>query len=173
MATASESNLEEVLKKRGLTFGARISPAQIDALIAASEVQYYVFPGTTVTVCCLRLPNGYCIVGKASAIALENFNAEMGRVIALDDARREIWALEAYLLKQRLADGWDPRQSDPDAELTDMWRSLVEDVGINQANHLWPGLDPRRGGAGYHRGDALKPPPGEKAELTTIPGRGQ
>jgi len=32
---------------------------------------------------------------------------------------------------------------------TRMWRDLVTDRGIDQANREWPGLDPERGGPGY------------------------
>jgi hypothetical protein len=39
---------------------------------------------------------------RSSAASLENFDAEIGRRIARQNAREKIWALEGYLLKQVL-----------------------------------------------------------------------
>jgi hypothetical protein len=66
--------------------------------------QYYVFPGTTLTVCCLTLLNGFTVTGESAAASPENFDVEIGRKIARDNARGQIWAFEGYLL-QRLYRG--------------------------------------------------------------------
>lgn len=78
----------------------RLNPAHIDATIASEA--YYVFPGTTLTVCALTLRNGFQVVGVSGTASPENFDAELGKKIAREDARNEIWALEGYLLKSRL-----------------------------------------------------------------------
>lgn len=65
--------------------------------------QFYIFPGTTMTVCCLTLKNGYNVVGTSAAASPENFDKSIGERIARDNARNQIWALEWYLLKSKLA----------------------------------------------------------------------
>ena len=47
--------------------------------------------------------NGFHVVGESAAASPENFDAEIGRKIARDNARNKIWALEGYLLRSRLA----------------------------------------------------------------------
>jgi hypothetical protein len=69
---------------------------------AIIKEQYHVFPGTTVTVCCLTLRNGYAVTGTSACAAAENFDGELGRGLAYADAKRQIWALEAYLLCEAL-----------------------------------------------------------------------
>jgi hypothetical protein len=62
-----------------------------------------VFPNTTLTVCALTLKNGFHVVGESAAASPENFDQEIGRKIARDNARSKIWALEGYLLRSKLA----------------------------------------------------------------------
>lgn len=83
----------------------RLRPADIDAAIASED--YHVFDGKT-TVCCLTLNNGAHVLGKSWVISRENFDAEIGRRVARDDARSQVWQLEGYLLTQRLAETPDP-----------------------------------------------------------------
>ena len=54
--------------------------------------------------CCLTLQNGFTVTGESACASPENFDAELGRKIARDNARNKIWALEGYLLKQRLSE---------------------------------------------------------------------
>lgn len=77
-----------------------ITTAQIDATIV--DEKYHVFPGTTVTVCCLILANGQGVVGESACVSPARFNKELGRRYAREDAKRQIWKLEGYLLRQRL-----------------------------------------------------------------------
>ena len=60
------------------------------------------FPGTTLTVCCLTLANGSVVTGQAAAASPANFDSVIGRKIARADAREKIWPLEGYLLRERL-----------------------------------------------------------------------
>ena len=46
--------------------------------------------------------NNYVVVGKSAAVSMANFDEELGRKIAFADAREQIWALEGYLLKDKL-----------------------------------------------------------------------
>ena len=96
----NESQIESEIKAKGLT-APRITPEKIDEVIA--EEAYHRFAGTTLTVCCLTLVNGYCVVGESAAASPENFDAELGRKIARKDARNKIWSLEGYRLRSELS----------------------------------------------------------------------
>ena len=48
------------------------------------------------------LRNGYSTIGESAAVSLANFDKEIGRKIARENARDKIWALEGYLLKEKL-----------------------------------------------------------------------
>jgi len=96
----SEEQIETEIQAKGLN-APRLSPAKIDAVIVGED--YHVFPGTALTVCCLKLRNGFTVTGESSAVSLANFDAELGRKISRQHARDKVWALEGYLLKERLA----------------------------------------------------------------------
>ena len=98
----SEKDIEAEIKAKGMT-AARITPEKVDACICTEA--YYVFPGTTLTVCCLTLANGYQVVGESACASPENFNPDLGRKIARENARRQIWALEGYRLRSEMAAG--------------------------------------------------------------------
>lgn len=93
-----ETHEQEIVRK-GLT-APRLTPAAIEMTILTE--QYHVFPGTQLTVCCLTLRNGFNAVGESACASPENFDAELGRRIARENAKQKIWALEGYLLKERL-----------------------------------------------------------------------
>ncbi len=95
----SEELIEREIIEKGLV-APRLAPENIDQVIVGED--YHVFPGTTVTVCLLKLRNGYSVVGKSACVSQENFNEELGRKIAREDARDKIWALEGYLLADKL-----------------------------------------------------------------------
>jgi hypothetical protein len=100
MTPHSEQEIEQEIKNKGLN-APRLTPQHIDAQIAGEA--YHVFPGTTMTVCALTLRNGYLVIGESAAASPENFDEEIGRKIARDNARNKIWALEGYLLRSNLA----------------------------------------------------------------------
>lgn len=81
----------------------RLTLGDINATIVSED--YYQFPGTTVTVCLLRLKNGFSVTGESAAISVENFSADIGRAIARTNAREKIWVLEGYRLKQEISVG--------------------------------------------------------------------
>jgi hypothetical protein len=43
------------------------------------------------------------VTGESAAASPENFDEQIGRKIARDNARNKIWALEGYLLRSKLA----------------------------------------------------------------------
>lgn len=62
-------------------------------------------PLDLLTFCVLVLKNGFTVTGESACASPENFNAEVGRKIARENALAKIWPLEGYLLRQRLAEG--------------------------------------------------------------------
>ena len=92
----TEHEIEQEIVNKGLTNGPRLTPQLIDALIQAEH--YWTVPNSTSVVCALTLVNGYTVIGKAGCVSPENFSEGMGRKIARDDARNQIWALEGYAL---------------------------------------------------------------------------
>lgn len=100
MANHDEAAIEAEIQEKGLN-APRLNPTHIDAQIASEA--YYVFPGTTLMVCCLVLQNGFCVTGESAAASPENFDAAIGRKISRDNARSKIWAFEGYLLRSKLA----------------------------------------------------------------------
>lgn len=96
----NESEVEAEIQAKNLN-APRLTPALIDEQIVSEA--FHVFPGTTLTVCALTLRNGFQVVGESAAASPANFDAEIGRKIARDNARNKIWALEGYLLRSKLA----------------------------------------------------------------------
>jgi len=96
----NEAEVEAEIQAKGLN-APRLNPAMIDATIVGED--YHVFPDTTMTVCALKLRNGFIVIGESAAASPENFNAELGRKIARDNARNKIWALEGYALRNKLS----------------------------------------------------------------------
>lgn len=94
-----EAALEAEIQAKGLN-APRLSPALIDAQIAKED--FYVFPGTTLTVCAMTLKNGFIVTGESAAASPENFDELIGRKIARDNARNKIWAFEGYALRNAL-----------------------------------------------------------------------
>lgn len=67
------------------------------------NTQFHFFEGTTATVCCLTLENGFSVIGESACVYPEDFTKEKGRKYSFDDAVNKAWAHEAYLLKSRLS----------------------------------------------------------------------
>jgi hypothetical protein len=114
----NEQKIENDIQQKGLT-APRLTPAEIDAVIVG---EYYftaddgvlgerlpiVLPCyrhpvlSQLTFCVLVLRNGFTVTGESACVSPENFDPEIGRKIAYENARNKIWQLEGYLLRQRL-----------------------------------------------------------------------
>lgn len=97
----SEQEIEKQIQAKGLTKGPRVTPEQIDAVIRGAD--FWRVPGTTTTVCALHLANGFVVVGHSACASPVNFDEQEGRKIAQIHARSQIWALEGYALRERIA----------------------------------------------------------------------
>lgn len=107
-------DIEKEIKDAGLN-APRVTTQRIEEVIAA-ETYFTAADGATasgepfhdalslLTFCVLTLENGFTVTGESACASPENFNAEIGRNIARENAVNKIWMLEGYLLKQKLSE---------------------------------------------------------------------
>lgn len=102
---------EEMIQQRGL-MAPRVTPVQIEELMAKVEYSFATVPNTTTTVCTATLwltsDDSFTLAVEYSACASpENFDPEIGEKIARENAenasRKLLWLLEGYKLKCRLS----------------------------------------------------------------------
>lgn len=60
-------------------------------------------PLSLLSLCILVMKNGFTVIGKSAPASPENFNAELGRKFAYEDAIRQLWPLAGYALREKLA----------------------------------------------------------------------
>lgn len=113
--------IEREIQAKGKT-AARITPADLQANIVATTyftaAQGFAHPDAIMgsetpdtdisglgllTFCVLVLRNGFTVTGESACASPENFDAEIGRRIARENAVQKIWPLMGYELKSRLA----------------------------------------------------------------------
>ena len=117
----SDNEIEQEIQAKGLT-APRITPADIEANIA-SEHYFTAEQGafaafnppsgadtvptalSLLTFCVLVLRNGFTVTGESACASPENFDAELGRKIARQNAVAKIWPLMGYELRSQLAKG--------------------------------------------------------------------
>lgn len=102
----SDEKIEEMIQEKGLN-APRVTPQGIQDKIKAREfVVFHTHSGSVLRWCVLTMENGFTITGKPSAsVSPENDDHEVGEQVAYENALREVWALEGYLLKQQLWEG--------------------------------------------------------------------
>ncbi len=92
MAKRDRQSLQEMFLAEGKTNF--VTTENVDASIV--DVAYHHFHGTTVTVCCITLQNGFTVVGKSACVNPDNFDEDLGQQLALDDATQQIYSLLAF-----------------------------------------------------------------------------
>lgn len=116
----TDATIEQEIQVKGLT-APRITPADLEANID-SEHYFSALDGVDghfrggyqaqgvanakalglLTFCVLVLKNGFTVTGESACASPENFDAELGRKIARQNAVSKVWPLMGYELKQRL-----------------------------------------------------------------------
>jgi hypothetical protein len=104
--------------------GERISVADIEAAIAgtfyqsgdalmghgsmAAGVSYddLRHDATFTTLCMIVMKNGFRVIGHSTPASPANFDFELGKKLAYDNAFRQLWPLMGFMLKTRQAEGW-------------------------------------------------------------------
>ena len=124
----NDQQIESEIQAKGLT-APRVTPQAIEANIKA-EIFFTALDGAAeaagdarshhnhvkddadvadvhqalglLTFCVLILRNGFTVTGESACASPENFDAELGRKIARQNAVNKIWPLMGYALKQCL-----------------------------------------------------------------------
>jgi hypothetical protein len=60
-------------------------------------------PLKLLSICILVMKNGFTVIGKSAPASPANFNTELGRKLAYEDAIRQLWPLMGFALRDRLA----------------------------------------------------------------------
>jgi hypothetical protein len=81
----------------------RVTEESINAKIDHHSFLVVPMGPTKITVCFILMRNGFVFVGKAAPASPENYREVIGRTYAYDDAFRQIWAHEGYLLREKMA----------------------------------------------------------------------
>lgn len=114
----NDQQIEQEIQAKGLT-APRVTPADIEANIAsehyftAEQGAFAAFDPITgadvvppalslLTFCVLVLRNGFTVTGESACASPENFDAEIGRKIARQNAINKVWPLLGFLLKEKL-----------------------------------------------------------------------
>ena len=114
-----DNQIEQEIQSRGL-IAPRITPADIDANIV-KEVYFTAADGilgasistddistiintehTLLTFCVLTLRNGFTVTGESACASPENFDVEIGRKIARQNAINKVRPLMGYELRSKL-----------------------------------------------------------------------
>ena len=82
-------------------------------------------PLMLLTFCVLVLKNGFTVTGESACASPENFDAEIGRKIAFENAKQKIWPLMGYELKQRLHQMQQPAQAPVESALPPYQQRVV------------------------------------------------
>lgn len=122
----TDMDIEKEIVAKGKT-AARVTPKRIEEVIR-SEHYFSAFDGRAgalthetytgrerpaagdsdleplklLTFCVMVLDNGFIVTGESACASPENFDPEIGRKIARQNAIAKIWPLEGYLLKEQL-----------------------------------------------------------------------
>ena len=119
----NDQAIEQEIQAKGLT-APRVTPADIEANIAGEH--YFTAadgyrsnpcydpnghpheplptppPLELLTFCVLVLRNGFTVTGESACVSRENFDAEIGRKVARENAVNKMWPLLGYALKDKL-----------------------------------------------------------------------
>lgn len=118
-----DQSIEQEIQAKGLT-APRVTPEYLEATIG-SEFYFTAADGVDgqmrrdgegwkdgfstpeplglLTFCVLVLKNGFTVTGESACASPENFNAEIGRKIARQNAVNKVWPLLGYALRSKLA----------------------------------------------------------------------
>ena len=114
----SDAGIERLIQTKGKT-AARVTPQDIERAIT-SEHYFTAKEGIAghfgglpdpypdelglLTFCVLVLRNGFTVTGESACASPENFDVQIGRAIARENAVQKIWPLLGYELRTKLAE---------------------------------------------------------------------
>lgn len=78
----------------------RLTPDLLKSKVSSMEFHRL---SDTLTVAVVTTVNGFQLVGKSACADPANYNQEIGEKVAFDDAFKQLWALEGYLLREEIS----------------------------------------------------------------------
>lgn len=114
---STDQSIEQAIQTKGLT-APRVTPTDVENQIAgtyfftaaegvcASERRDVVetpVPLRLLTFCVLILANGFTVTGESACASPENFDRDIGRKIARQNAVAKVWPLLGFRLRDQLA----------------------------------------------------------------------
>ena len=125
---ADDAGIENLIQLKGKT-APRVTPADLEAAILSehfftaaqgvagrnvcaddkdelaglSNAAPETAPLFLLTFCVLVLKNGFTVTGESACASPENFDADIGRKVARENAKQKLWPLLGYELKTKLA----------------------------------------------------------------------
>lgn len=113
----SDAGIERLIQSKGKT-AARVTPQDVERAItsehyftAGQAVEQQTAPHEQIptslyllTFCVLTLRNGFTVTGESACANSENFDVQIGRAIARENAVQKIWPLLGYELRTKLAE---------------------------------------------------------------------
>jgi hypothetical protein len=90
---------EEATAKVAATTAPRVTVEGMKAKIADER---YLQDGLT-TICIIELQSGFKLVGHSTPASAANFDLSVGQYYAYENAFRQMWQLEGYLLREQLS----------------------------------------------------------------------
>lgn len=79
----------------------RVNEDMISELLVNADIQEHIFWNKELIVS-YRLVNGFTIAGRAPCVDPANFDIAIGRKVALENAKNQLWQLEGYRLQWKL-----------------------------------------------------------------------
>ena len=108
----TDQSIEQEIQAKGLT-APRVTPKDIednmgaiywinanDAAIAAGGPSHDSL--AVLTICVIVTRSGFTVTGESACASLENFDADVGKKVAFENAKQKLWPLMGYALKERL-----------------------------------------------------------------------
>lgn len=101
--TPNRVTLEALTAKIGAEYFFTAEQAILGASVGADRPTPPIVPALKIlTICVITTQNGFVLLGKSAPADPGNFNAEVGCKFAREDAMRQLWQLEGYLLREKL-----------------------------------------------------------------------
>lgn len=76
----------------------KVTKESIEARIAEVKYLYYAH----LTICIITMKNGFMVNGQSAPASMANYEAEVGRTYAYENAFKQLWVLEGYLLREQM-----------------------------------------------------------------------
>ena len=114
--TTNDQTIEAQIQAKGKTADIEANIKSVHFFVASDAIQqqnavhecddsgWLLGSTQLLTFCVIQLRNGFTVTGESACASPENFDAEIGRNIARQNAVSKVWPLVGYELRSKLAD---------------------------------------------------------------------